>query len=157
MCEHCGCRQFPVVGRLSEEHLRIHEVSGRLRRAIRVGDDAAARRWLGELTDLLAPHVATEESGLFAELRGDEVAREFVERLCDDHDDLATALRQPDGERPDWTAVLAGLDQLQDHIDKEEYGVFPAAVILLSMPAWERITAAAPGTVSTRTTGTAST
>jgi|SRR5690606_4288571 len=147
MCEHCGCRQFPVVGRLSEDHLRIHELSGRLRRAIRAGDDGAARGWLTELTDLLVPHVATEESGLFAELRDDETAREFVERLCDDHDDLAAALRPPDRERPDWKAVLAGLDRLQDHIDKEEYGVFPAAVILLSMPAWERITAAAAGTV----------
>ena len=149
MCEHCGCRQFPVVGRLSEDHLRIHEISGRLRRAVRAGDEDAARERLSELTELLIPHVATEESGLFAELRDDQTAREFVERLCDDHDDLAAVLRQPDRERPDWNSVLAGLDQLQEHIDKEEYGVFPAAVILLSMPAWERITAAAPSPVRT--------
>ncbi len=124
--------------------MQIHETSGRLRRAIRAGDDDAARRWLSELTDLMGPHLATEEAGLFAELRGDETAREVVERLCDDHDELAAALRQPDGDQPDWRPVLAGLDKLRDHIDKEEYGLFPAAVILLSMPAWERITAAVP-------------
>jgi hypothetical protein len=32
------------------------------------------------------------------------------------------------GREPDWAPVLAALDQLRDHIDKEEYGVFPAAV-----------------------------
>jgi hemerythrin-like domain-containing protein len=140
VCDHCGCREFPVIGALTAEHERIQESAGRLRRAIQARDDGAARRLQAELAGQLAPHVATEERGLFAELRADATIRATVERLCEEHRQLAAALRPPAGDEPDWQPVLAALDRLRDHIDKEEYGVFPAAVVLLSMPAWDRIT-----------------
>lgn len=140
MCDHCGCRGFPVIEALTGEHARIQETAGLLRRAIGTGDHCIARRLLGELTGLLAPHVAAEEQGLFDELRADETIRATVEQLCAEHGQLSSALRPPAAGDPDWAPVLAALDQLRNHIDKEEYGVFPAAVILLPMPAWDRIT-----------------
>lgn len=140
MCDHCGCREFPAVAALTAQHERITHAAALLRHAIDRGEDQAARRLLTDLTGLLAPHVAGEEEGLFAELRQDETARATVERLCAEHTRLDAALHAPPPDRPDWRQVLQGLDQLRDHIDKEEYGVFPAAVILLPMPAWDRIT-----------------
>jgi hemerythrin-like domain-containing protein len=138
MCDHCGCRYFPVIETLTAQHRQIQHAACLLRQAIDRNDDHDARSRLAELTGLLAPHVAAEERGLFAELRGDEAIRATVERLCAEHVQLDAALRPPAGA-PDWSPVLAALDQLRDHIDKEEYGVFPAAVILLPMSAWDRI------------------
>jgi hypothetical protein len=140
MCDHCGCREFPAIAALANQHRHIQQTAARLRQAITRGDHRAARPLLGALTDQLAPHVATEERGLFAELRTDDTIRATIEQLCAEHTQLDATLRPPPGGEPDWTPVLAALDQLAAHIDKEEYGVFPAAVILLPIPAWERIT-----------------
>ena len=148
MCDHCGCREFPAIAALTTQHEQIQDTAGLLRHAIRRGDHHQARRLLTQLTDQLAPHVAAEERGLFTELRHDETIRATVEELCSEHAQLHAALRPPSSsDRPDWQPVLTALDQLQAHIDKEEYGVFPAAVILLSIAAWDRIT---PPDVRTR-------
>ena len=40
MCEYCGCRDIPLIGRLSEEHYQAVDALGVLRRAIEA-DDAA--------------------------------------------------------------------------------------------------------------------
>jgi hypothetical protein len=45
-----------------------------------------------------------------------------------------------DRAAPDWPTVLAALERLHRHIDNEEHGLFPAAVIALPIPAWDRIT-----------------
>lgn len=141
MCDYCGCREFPVIGALSAEHVEIAETAGLLRRAIAVGQDDEARRLLAELTGLLAPHVAREERGLFAELAAEGSMADTVEALCAEHTHLEAALRVPGDGAPDWSPVLSALDRLHEHIEKEENGLFPAAVILLSMSAWERVQA----------------
>src|SRR5690606_16386531 len=75
------------------------------------------------------------------ELRHDETIRATVEELCSEHAQLHAALRPPSSsDRPDWQPVLTALDRLRAHIDKEEDGVFPAAVGLLPIAAWDRIT-----------------
>jgi hypothetical protein len=140
VCDHCGCREFPASAVLTEQHRRIQHTAGRLRRAITGGEPSLARRLLAALTDQLAPHLAAEEQGLFAELHAEESIRATIEQLCAEHTQLDAALQAPPAGEPDWTPVLAALDRLAAHIDKEEYGVFPAAVILLPIPAWDRIT-----------------
>ncbi|HLV57681.1 MAG TPA: hemerythrin domain-containing protein [Natronosporangium sp.] len=147
MCDHCGCHAFPAIAALTTQHEQIQDTAGLLRHAIRRGDHHQARRLLAELTDQLTPHVAAEEQGLFAELRHDETIRATVEELCSEHAQLHAALRPPSSSgQPNWQPVLAALDQLRDHIDKEEYGVFPAAVILLPIAAWDRISPREVGT-----------
>lgn len=140
MCDHCGCQDFPLIAEFTEQHRRIQEASGLLRHAIGRGDHEEARRRLEALTALLKPHVAAEEQGLFVELRAEESIRVTVEQLCEEHARLEAELRGPSGEVPDWTRVSAALDLLAEHIYKEEYGVFPAAVVLLPTPVWDRIT-----------------
>lgn len=129
-----------MVAALNDEHQEIHELAGQLRRAIRKNDHDVARRLLTRLTGLLSSHVAREEHGLFSALHTEEPIGTAVEQLCGEHRQLAVALRQPAAGAPDWEPVLAGLDRLGNHIDREEYGIFPAAVILLPIPVWDRIT-----------------
>ncbi|GIJ31580.1 MULTISPECIES: hemerythrin domain-containing protein [Micromonospora] len=139
MCNYCGCREFPLIGQLSAEHEAIANAAGRLRTAITSGGtDAVAL--LDELLALLMPHTDIEERGLFVELRAEGSLTEAVDRLCDEHDDIHGVLGALDRKAPDWPTVLAALDRLRRHIDNEEHGLFPAAVIALPIPAWDRVT-----------------
>ncbi|MFI7577745.1 hemerythrin domain-containing protein [Micromonospora sp. NPDC049497] len=139
MCNYCGCRGFPLIGRLSAEHETISNAAGRLRTAVHDGADDALVA-LDDLLALLMPHTATEEGGLFAELRAEGSMAEAVDQLCAEHDDIHGVLGAVDRTAPDWPPVLAALDRLHRHIDNEEHGLFPAAVITLPIPAWDRIT-----------------
>ncbi|MER7499357.1 hemerythrin domain-containing protein [Nonomuraea pusilla] len=140
MCNYCGCREFPLIGRLTEEHGAIEEVAGSLRRAVHEGRHGDALPLLDELLALLAPHTELEETGLFAELRAEGSLADEVDRLCAEHGDIHGALGRVDRAAPDWQAVLEALGRLRAHIDKEEHGLFPAAVIMLPITAFDRIT-----------------
>jgi hypothetical protein len=140
MCNYCGCRDFPLIARLTAEHETIADAAGRLRDAISDGGDAPAR--LDDLLALLLPHTSTEETGLFTELRVEGSLTEAVDKLCAEHDDIHGVLGAVDRANPDWPAVLAALERLWRHIDNEEHGLFPAAVIALPIPAWDRVTPA---------------
>ncbi|MBB6550078.1 hypothetical protein [Nonomuraea rubra] len=50
-----------------------------------------------------------------------------------------------DRAAPHRPAVLGALDLLHRHIDHEEHGLFPAAVIMLPLAAWDRVTPGRPG------------
>nr|WP_030498893.1 hemerythrin domain-containing protein [Micromonospora purpureochromogenes] len=143
MCNYCGCREFPLIGQLSAEHEAIANAAGRLRGAVRAGGPDALVA-LDALLALLMPHTATEEDGLFVELRAEGSLAGAVAKLCAEHDDIHGVLGGVDRADPDWPAVLAALDRLHRHIDNEEHGLFPAAVIALPIPAWDRITPAEP-------------
>lgn len=148
MCNFCGCREFPLVGQLTAEHTAIEEVAGSLRRSVTEGRHADALHLLDQLVGLLVRHTAIEETGLFAELRAEGSLAEAVAKLCAEHDDIHGVLGAVDrtGPAPDWPAVLAALDRLHRHIDNEEHGLFPAAVVALPIPAWDRITPATSAT-----------
>lgn len=139
MCNYCGCRDFPLVGRLTREHEAIGDAAGLLREAVLAGATDAPTR-LRELLALLGPHTATEEDGLFAELRVEGSLAGAVDALCAQHTDIHGVLGRVDPAAPDWPAVLAALDRLHRHIDNEEHGLFPAAVVVLPIEAWDRIT-----------------
>lgn len=138
MCNYCGCRDFPLIAALTAEHEEITNAAGRLRRAITLGeaDPVAA---LDDLLALLRPHTTNEETGLFAEVRAEGSLTEAVDRLCAEHDDIHGVLGAVDRNAPRWAPVLAALDRLHRHIDNEEHGLFPAAVVALPIDAWERI------------------
>lgn len=139
MCNYCGCRDFPLIAALTADHEGITNAAGRLGRAITHGaaDPMAA---LDDLLAMLLPHTGTEEDGLFVELRAEGSLAEAVDRLCAEHDDIHGVLRAVDRSAPDWRPVLAALDRLTRHIDNEEHGLFPAAVVALPIEAWDRVT-----------------
>jgi hemerythrin-like domain-containing protein len=120
--------------------LAIEETAGELRRAVLAGRTDEATSLLDTLVGLLTPHVAAEENGLFAELRAEGSLADGVDRLRAEHEDLHHAFGGVNRADPDWPAVLAGLDRLHRHIDNEEHGLFPAAVVALPIATWDRIT-----------------
>jgi hemerythrin-like domain-containing protein len=139
MCDYCGCREFPPIGKLSAEHEEIADAAGRLSRAIRFGDaDPVAS--LDLLLARLLPHTTAEEQGLFVELRTEGSLADAVDKLCAEHDDIHGVLAVVDRTAPDWDKVLAALDRLHRHIDNEEHGLFPAAIFALPVEAWDRVT-----------------
>jgi hemerythrin-like domain-containing protein len=139
MCSYCGCRSFTIIGRFSTEHEEIINASATLRRAAQRGDRAAARESAHDLAHLLHPHTASEEEGLFRELRRDPDFAEHVESLCREHTDLDARLETI--AAGDLSGVPAFIDLLRNHIDREENGLFPAAAVALDWAAWEEIVA----------------
>ena len=142
MCNHCGCRDLTPVTRLMDEHDRLRELSQHIRRHLTAGDDAGARADFAELLVVLAPHVATEEGSLFPMLRESEELADHVLVLegehaglfddVDDLDDAATA--------GTWRAgALRVLHDLDEHMYKEDFGLFPAALAILDGDQWDSV------------------
>ncbi len=139
MCEHCGCQSFPLVRQLTEEHQVIHDAIGALVRAVRAGAPEAGTL-LGELIGLVDPHAAREERTLFQALDTDAEFSEALESLREEHDEIHDVLAGGLRNGIDPPVMLAALERLYAHIDKEEYGIFPAAVVLLDIAAWDQVT-----------------
>lgn len=139
MCDHCGCRELTPVRRLMDEHDRLRELSNHVRRHLAGGNDAAAREDFQQILVVLGPHVAREEGALFPMLRGsDELAGHVGvlegehAGLYDDVDDLE------DAAVPAWgDGVLRLLHDLDAHMFKEDFGLFPAAIAALDGDDWD--------------------
>ena len=138
MCEYCGCRQVEPIAELMDEHMRLLEIAGDLRRALLEQDGARALELRRELVSLLAGHTGVEEAGLFTALRrqGDYV--EQVDELEGEHDTLDATAAALDLGSPEVVAALDRLvADLTDHIDKENLGIFPVAVVTLGATGWD--------------------
>ncbi len=126
-----------MIARYSREHEHIINAMGDLRRASADATDEVLRGFALTLAGLLDPHTRIEEVGLFAELRKEEEFAAHVEGLCAEHTTLDGLLaRVAQGDR----SMVPVLDEaLWRHIDKEENGLFPAAIIAVDGEAWTRI------------------
>lgn len=143
MCEHCGCRGVEPIAELMDEHLALLEVAGDARRHLTAGDRAACARAVTELGARLARHVGREERGVFAALRDQGDFVDAVEELETEHVTFDAALAGLDPAAPDFERqVLRLLDELSEHIDKENLGVFPVAVVTLGARGWATVGAA---------------
>lgn len=138
MCSYCGCDSIESIGRFMEEHGKIINRLGELRRATESGGTGAREQAADHLAALLDPHTRAEEVGLFHVLREDPEFTEHIDRLCGEHtgiDELLAAVRAGDAARmPDLELALRA------HIDHEDNGLFPAAAIALAGgDGWERV------------------
>ena len=140
MCEYCGCQQLDVIGQLTREHERLRNVGRTLSDAVNRRDLDAAQGLARQMLELLDPHTRLEEQGLFPELAAD-----FGEQLSDleqEHVLIEGALRALAGDPPpvNWTGrTHEALALLFDHILKEQDGVFPAALAMVTTDGWERV------------------
>ena len=143
MCEHCGCRGVEPIAELMDEHLALLELSGDVRRHLVAGDRGATVEVLHEVARQLGRHVAREERGIFTALKDQGDFVEAIEELEVEHvafDAQLTALDPTAGEFADKVQVL--LRELSEHIDKENLGIFPVAVVTLGAAGWETISRA---------------
>lgn len=123
------------------EHEEIVNLTGDLRRATKGVPGSTVPEAAQALAALLTPHTLSEERGLFEAMRSDPEFREHVDGLADEHASIDEMLeRIANGER----GIFADFERaLRRHIDKEDNGLFPAAIIALDGEAWERIVEAA--------------
>ena len=128
-----------MIGSLSAEHEQIINATGALRRTAIGGDLSAVRAAGVALGALLQAHTWIEEQALFAQLRTVHEFRDPIEQLCAEHQVLHRLLA--DVVEGDLPAVARLESILRRHIDKEENGLFPAAVVELDGPSWERVVA----------------
>jgi hypothetical protein len=135
MCEYCGCRRIPEIGRLGAEHDTITELADEAD-ASRV-DTASRNAALRRLRAVLVPHAEREERGVFTEARHAGLAGYYIEDLEDDHRRFKEALDHP--ESLDDATLETLLKDLDRHIAIEEYDVFPAAAKHLSDEQWDSI------------------
>ncbi|WP_229070886.1 hemerythrin domain-containing protein [Actinoplanes sp. DH11] len=143
MCEYCGCQDVTAIGDLTREHDEVVGLMGKVRAARTAGDIDEMAAVARQIADILAPHTAVEEEGLFPLLADDfpeQVAVLRAEHRHVEHVLVAAATRTPTD--PAWPGAL--LDVLQDlrtHILKEQDGVFPAALTSLTGSDWDAVDA----------------
>ena len=140
MCEYCGCQDVPAIAALTEEHDEIRAVARVAAQAARSADRAPAAAATERLLALLGPHTEIEERGLFPAMAGEFA--DHVASLQADHRRIEAVFAEiatGDG-RPGWVERLdAALAELFTHILREQDGLFPATLSVLTPDDWEAL------------------
>ncbi len=143
MCEYCGCQQIASIGELTREHDAVVAEIAEVRSFLRDHDVEGAAKTARRIAEILGPHTAVEEGGLFP-LMSEEFP-DHVEALESEHRVVEAVLAEAaEGtpSDPSWPSrLLAALDTLRDHILKEQDGLFPASLSVLDTDGWERVEA----------------
>ncbi len=154
MCEYCGCKNVPAIAELTDEHADLIEQSNGLRRTLATGDSVAAFSRLSKLVHHLDVHVRREETGVFRAMRGTGEFADEVDELEAEHRDLESLMAALDPVRFDFRATVQRLlHDLDEHIEREELGIFPVSVVTLGSDGWrivEQAHATLPSFLSTR-------
>jgi hemerythrin-like domain-containing protein len=146
VCEHCGCREVEPIAELMDEHFALLDDAHLLRGAMSAGDREAALVHLRRLVSRLEAHVRKEEVGIFAALRAngeyvEEVAALEAEHLAFDRGIVSL---DPDGSGFE-TAVSTLLMELDEHIERENLGIFAVSVVTLGAGGWDLVEQAPAG------------
>jgi hemerythrin-like domain-containing protein len=137
MCEYCGCQDVPAIARLTAEHDAIVDLIARVRDAVARDDRDSAAQTARQMLAVLGPHTSVEEQALFPAMRAEFTDQ--IDQLRAEHRDIEAVLAAEPTD-PDWPAcLLAALHQLREHILKEQDGVFPASLAILTPEDWERL------------------
>jgi len=130
---------MPLIRDYVAEHERAVNLGGDAVRAMDHGDLDKARTLLGSLLAELRAHWKGEENGIFAVMRGVEAEYDaYIAPLEVEHRELDELLRTVDLDRADdRRRIVAAVEELNEHISKEEDGLFPASLTALSGTDWD--------------------
>ena len=139
MCEYCGCQAVPAIALLTAEHDAIVNLIGQVRAAVehsRLDDAAEGCR---QVLAILGPHTRVEEQALFPAMRAE--FPDQIDVLLAEHRSIEAVLTEAaTGAPTQWPRRLPGvLHELRDHILKEQNGVFPASLAILTPEDWDRL------------------
>lgn len=139
MCHYCGCREMPLLRDYIAEHERATNLGGDAVRALDRGDYQQARELLGAMGDELRSHWRGEEHGLFAVMAVvDDLYAAHIAPLVREHRELDALLGSVDlNDDGDRGKVRQAVEELHEHIAKEEDGLFPASVTALDGEQWD--------------------
>lgn len=118
-----------------DQHDRLADLGDGAVRALRADDPETARADLAEFTILLKSHNDVEERGIFAAMTELGEFVEVTEQLSAEHVDLHSRLAAF-GDRPAVDELARLLDDLAEHVEKENRGVFPFAYSAFSGTEW---------------------
>jgi hemerythrin-like domain-containing protein len=137
VCDHCGCRGVEAIGELMDEHTALVDQAYGVRQALTRGDPAAAMSRLADVVPRLQRHVRREEEGIFRALRDSGEFLDEIDALEGEHGSLETAIDALDAGAPEVSAAITRLlDDLEAHIAREDYGIFPVSVVTLGAAEW---------------------
>ncbi len=140
MCEHCGCRGVQPIAELMDEHLALLDLAGEVRRLLLAGDRGAAADRLAVLTGHLGRHVRREEAGVFAALVAQGDFTDEVAALEADHRTFDAAVACLDPGADDFADHVSRLlRELDDHVERENLGIFPVSVVTLGATGWHTV------------------
>ena len=143
MCEHCGCRGTDPIAELMDEHFALLDHVGDVRRHLQRGDRAGAMTTLEQFTPKLLRHVSREERGVFAALKDQGDFSDAVAELEAEHLAFDIQLDEIEPDSPTFVEdASAMMDDLVEHIDKENLGIFPVTVVALGARGWATVEAA---------------
>jgi hypothetical protein len=133
--DYCWCLATPAIEELIREQDELVELSALARAACRCGDLDALVECVSAISSVLGTHTEVKERGLFPEkiavLLGEHRRIEAV---------LAGATDGTARTDPGWPArVTETLTLLRRHIVKEQEGLFPAALSILTSDEWEKL------------------
>jgi hemerythrin-like domain-containing protein len=153
MCEYCGCQEIPAIAELTREHDRLRDLGRDLVNAAARGDADAARRSARAMQAVLAVHTRVEEQALFPAMAWEFAGH--MNELITEHraaDAVLESLASGSGGAQ-WPAQARGVvEMLFEHILKEQDGVFPAALSVLTPEEWDVLTVVRQATVPTEST-----
>jgi hemerythrin-like domain-containing protein len=139
MCEYCGCQEVPAIAQLTAEHDTIVDLMAHVRHALARDDRDSAAQSCRQMLTVLGPHTSVEEQALFPAMRAEFTDQ--IDQLRAEHREIEAVLAAEPTD-PDWPVrLLAALHQLREHILKEQDGVFPASLAILTPDDWERLDA----------------
>jgi hemerythrin-like domain-containing protein len=140
MCEHCGCRGVEPIAELMDEHYALLDEAHLVRRALAAGDRPTALAHLRRLVAHLEVHVGREEHGIFAALREQGEFLDEVYLLEREHVGFDAGIAALDPSGPDFEHDVSGLlRELDDHVERENLGIFPVSVVTLHAAGWELV------------------
>ncbi len=140
MCEHCGCRGVEPIAELMDEHYELLDEAHALRHALAAGDRSGASEIVDRLAKHLDVHVRREEHGIFAALRDDGEFVEEVEALEGEHAAFDAAVDALDPLAADFErGVTDLLRELEEHVERENLGIFPVSVVTLGAAGWNKV------------------
>jgi hemerythrin-like domain-containing protein len=140
MCEYCGCRGVPPIAELMDEHSALVDQAQGVRQALSSGDPATAMSRLQHLVAHLNRHVQREEAGIFRAMRGAGEFVDEVDQLEAEHRDFAATIVGLDSTAAEFgRTVTRLLDDLDQHVEREDLGIFPVSVVTLGATGWAMV------------------
>jgi hemerythrin-like domain-containing protein len=128
------------IAELMDEHTAPLDEAYEVRKALCERDPGRAMELLRTLVGHLDQHVRREETGIFPALRGTGEFIEEVDELEGEHRDLDAALDGLDIHAPDFAQRVTDLLHALDlHVERENLGVFPVAIVTLGADGWNII------------------
>jgi hemerythrin-like domain-containing protein len=128
------------IAELMDEHTALLDEAYEVRKALGEGYPARAMELLRRLVGHLDQHVRREETGIFPAIRETGEYVEEVDELEGEHRDLDEALEGLDPHAPDFAhRVTDLLHTLDVHVERENLGVFPVAIVTLGADGWNTI------------------